>query len=560
MRSYVKIGISKTSVGMSGGLIALVSYGNENVVVNGNPQITWFYKAFVRYTHFSQEPVQIPMEGPTQLMLDAPILLKAKIPRSGDLLSDLVFRFTLPEIYSKAYIADGQLQRTPQEFAWIRQVGVRIIDRVTFTIGGTKVQEFTGDWIAARALLDQSQSEYQKWRVMVGDVPELFDPANGIYADPSGEYPNVVQWPTQSVQTNAPSIPGRVIRVPLGLWFSDSIANSLPLVSLQQHIPEIQIQLKSIRELYTILDPQGIRLRYGVQSQPYLETDQYTQIWKRSLYGDLPATLNNHYKDAQDPTGAPRYFYTDFNAGIPTSDGWPLNAVLEGLFTFVTDSERQLFATKSLQYPVRQAQNFLYPGVVGRNRYELDVHNIATRIIWFARRSDAIPYRNDYLNLTNWMFANRRPYVIPANGTGYPSIPGLGRSGLLLPGLQRRILRNAALIANGTNMFQELDAQFFHEYVPYKYLKGDTIPDENFGKNQQNEMWPLHVYSFALKGSDAGQPSGTLNTSRINHLDLDVDVEPIPVDARYTYTLSVFVETINFLEISNGLGGLKFAL
>jgi hypothetical protein len=89
---------------MPGGLLSLVCYGNENVIVNGNPQVTWFYKSFLRYTHFSQEPIQIPLEGPGILQADAPILLKAKIPRQGDLLSDLVLRFTLPDVFSKAFI------------------------------------------------------------------------------------------------------------------------------------------------------------------------------------------------------------------------------------------------------------------------------------------------------------------------------------------------------------------------------------------------------------------------------------------------------------------------
>jgi hypothetical protein len=40
---------------------------------------------------------------------------------------------------------------------------------------------------------------------------------------------------------------------------------------------------------------------------------------------------------------------------------------------------------------------------------------------------------------------------------------------------------------------------------------------------------------------------------------MDVDVEPIPFLANYTYELQVFVETLNFLEISSGMGGLKFA-
>jgi hypothetical protein len=547
---------------MSGGLITLVSFGNENAIVNGNPQITWFYKAFVRYSHFSQEPIQIPLNGPSQLLMDSPILLKAQIPRSGDLLSDLTLRCTVPDIFSKAYIeydlsGNPVLQRTPQQFQWIRQLGARMIDRVTFTIGGQKIQEFTGDWIAARAVLDLDQSQYQKWRVMVGDVPELFDPASGIYADPSGAYPNVVAWNNQT-QTNAPSIPGRILRIPLGLWFSDYIANSLPLVALQQHTPEIQIQMRPIRDLYTILDPSGVRLRYGYRSLPYLPSDQYTQVWNPALYGPLPETLNNLYGSYEDPTGTMRNFLTDINTTVPNSDGWPLNITLEGVYTFVTDAERQVFATQSLRYNIRQMQAFTFPGVTGRARYELDVHNIASRIIWWARRSDAIPNRNDYINLTNWIYAHQRPYVIPLSG--YPAIPGVGRSGLTLPGLQRRILRNATLLANGTNLFNEEDANYFNQYVPYKYLKGYTIPYENFGLATQNEMWPMHVYSFALNSSDAEQPSGTLNTSRVNYLELDVDVEPIPVGAFYTYNLHVVVETLNFLEIASGMGGLKFAL
>ncbi len=547
---------------MSGGLITLVSFGNENAIVNGNPQITWFYKAFVRYSHFSQEPIQIPLNGPSQLLMDSPILLKAQIPRSGDLLSDLVLRCTIPDIFSKAYIeydlsGNPILQRTPQQFQWIRQLGARMIDRVTFTIGGQKIQEFTGDWIAARAVLDLDQSQYQKWRVMVGDVPELFDPASGIYADPAGGYPNVVAWQGQT-QTNAPSIPGRVLRIPLGLWFSDYIANSLPLVALQNHTPEIQIQMRPIRDLYTILDPSGVRLRYGFRSLPYLPSDQYTQIWNPTLYGPLPETLNNLYGSYEDPTGTMRNFLTDINTTIPNSDGWPLNITLEGVYTFLTDAERQVFATQSLRYNIRQMQAFTFPGVTGRARYELDVHNIASRIIWWSRRSDAIPYRNDYANLTNWIYAHQRPYVIPVSG--YPAIPGVGRSGLTLPGLQRRILRNATLLANGTNLFNEEDANYFSQYVPYKYLKGYTIPYENFGLATQNEMWPMHVYSFALNSSDADQPSGTLNTSRVNYLELDVDVEPIPVGAFYTYNLYAVVETLNFLEIASGMGGLKFAL
>jgi hypothetical protein len=546
---------------MSGGLISLVCFGNENVILNGNPQMTYFYKAFSKHTHFSLEPKEIPLNGPQQLAFDAPILMKVQLPRDGDLLADLVLRVDLPEIYSKAYLdQSGELTRTPQQFKWVRQVGVRMIERITFLVGGSKIQEFTGDWIATRALLDKTDTEYNKWRVMVGDIPELFDPENGIYRDEvNGGYPNVVAWTTQATQTNAPSIPARRLRIPLGLWFSDAIEYALPIVALQNHFAEVQIQFRSIRDLYTIRDPSGVRVKYGYQLGPYLPTDQYTGVWNPDLLGRLPVTLNNNYMSFSDPSGSMRYFLTDISGSIPLSDSWPLNASLEATWVFLTDSERKVFATRSLQYLVRQVQLFRFPGTIGKIREEIDVHNIATRAIWFARRSDALKYRNDYTNLTNWIFTSDRPYILPL--AGYPSLPtGYGRSGLQISGIQRRILRGATFIANGTNLFDTQDAQYFNEYVPYKYLAGNAAPTDNFGLNSQNEMWPLHVLSFALNGSDSRQPSGTLNTSRIDKLQFEVDVEPIPIGALYTYDVDLYMETYNFLEISSGLGGLKFAL
>jgi hypothetical protein len=290
-----------------------------------------------------------------------------------------------------------------------------------------------------------------------------------------------------------------------------------------------------------------------------LPTDQYTGVWNPALLGPLPPTLNNLYSEYTDSTGAPRYFYTDISGAIPFSDGWPLNPRLEGTYVFLTDAERKVFATRTLSYLVRQVQLFTFPGVVGKLREEVDVHNMVSRAVWFARRSDAIQYRNDYTNLTNWMFKSglNRPYILPL--TGYPSVSGLGRSGLQIQGVQRRILRSGAFIANGTYLFDTQDSAYFNEYMPWKYLKGDSAPFENLGLATQYEMWPIHVYSFALEGSNPKQPSGTLNSSRINKLQIELDVEPIPVGANYTYTIQLFMESYNFLEISSGMGGLKFA-
>jgi hypothetical protein len=266
-----------------------------------------------------------------------------------------------------------------------------------------------------------------------------------------------------------------------------------------------------------------------------------------------------------------RHFLTDFGSGvsnnIPNNDGWPLNATLEATYTFVSPQERNTFAKQKLRYNVRQVQNYIFSGIVTRNSYRLDVHNIATRVVYFARRSDAIPYRNQHTNLTNWIHSQSalRPFATPS--TGYPQFVKsgtrtiqIGRSGLNIPGLRRQIIRNVYLLANGQQLFEPQDPDYFTAYVPSKYLKGNAMPFQDFSLATQSEMWPIHTYSFALQGSDPDQPTGTLNTSRINRLEIDIDVEDIPILANYTYELQVFVETLNFLEITAGMGGLKFAL
>jgi len=556
---------------MPGGLLALVCYGNENVLVNGNPQMTNFYKIFQRYTHFSQEPIQISLDGPDLLKMDANITLRAKIPRNADLLSDLTLRLTIPDIYSKAYINNSQTLQRLYEFAWIKQLGARMIQSITCTVGGQVIQEFTGEWIATRAFLDLDSDIYYKWSSMVGNTADYFDPANGLYADPNlvgtgNAYPNVVAWRGAPGQNNSPSIPGRVLRIPLGLWFSDYIGNSLPLVALQYHEVEIAIVMAPIRNLYTILDPSGVRLRPGIRSLPYEPTDQYNTTYNPALFGPLPTSLNNLYGQYTDLSGSMRYFLTDISGAIPAFDGWPLNATLEGLYTYVQAEEQRMFTSKTLRYNVRQAQNFIISGVNTRNTYRLDVHNISTRVVFYARRSDAIPYRNQPTNLTNWInpLGVYRPYVVPLSGQPNTAIfngnlISLGRSGINLPGLNRDIIRAAFLTANGTALFDSQDARYFSEFVPYKNLNGDAMPFYDYGLMAQGELSPLLTYSFALNGSEIEQPTGTLNISRIDRLDIDVDVAPIPVGANYTYELQIYVEILNFLEISSGLGGIKFA-
>lgn len=532
---------------MPGGLLPLVAYGNLNRNISGNPQTTYFYKAFLRHTHFSTENITVPLDGPNELAPDTSIQLRAKIPRHGDLLSDIYLTFTLPAIYNKRWT-----NRVSHQFAWVRQVGLRMIDRIGLYIGGTKVQEYSSDWLATKFQLDQTTDGFDKFSGLIGDTTTMYAPASGAYADPQGGYPDVYPYPGASPQLNAPSIPSREVSVPLGFFFSDSPGLALPLVGLQYHDVEVQITLRPIRELYTITDPNGVRVRYGYRLESAEGTSIYANTWL-PIYGPLPESLNNNYVEYYDISGSPRFFYTDTGYSVPTSDNMPINPRLQCTYVYLTQNERTMFASKRLTYLVRQVQEFQFPNMLSRKLLQLDAHGLVTRIAWFARRSDWY-FRNDYTNLTNWKYTDptKRPYLRATGQTG--------TSGVLIPGTQRFILRTGRILCGGNEIFEEKKANFFSEIVPFRLCQGDGNPFMLNGLMIENALYPIYLYSFALHSSSANQPSGSLNTSRIARFELDVDVEPLPPDANYAYNFSVYVESLNFLEIGSGMGGMKFSI
>ena len=532
---------------MPGGLLPLVAYGNMNRLVNGNPQMTYFYKVFMRHTHFSQESISVALDGPNELTLDAPIQLRSKIPRHGDLLTDMYLTIQLPAIYNKLIP-----NRVSHEFAWVRQIGLRMIDRVGLYIGGTKVQEYGSDWLAIKYQLDQSLDGFEKWSNMIGDVPEMFAPAGGAYADPAGGYPNVVPFPGIATQLNAPSIPARELNVPLGFFFGDSPGLALPLIGLQYHDVEVQIRMRPLREIYTISDVSGNRVRNGFQLSSAQGTNIYANSWLPQ-YGALPQSLNNNYTETYDPQASPQNFYTDIGYSVPSAEGFPMNARLQCTYTYLTEDERKLFSTKRLEYLVRQVQEFQIQNILSRQQFELDAHSLVTRIAWFARRSDWF-YRNDYTNLTNWKSTDPRlrPYVRAPQTTS--------TSGALIAGTQRDIILSARIMCGGNEIFEEKNANYFTDIVPFRMCSGNGYPYLLNGVTTPISLTPLFVYSFALHSSSANQPSGTINTSKVSLFQLEVNPAPLPPDANYAYNISVYVESLNFLEIASGMGGMRFAI
>jgi hypothetical protein len=523
-----------------GGLYILVAYGSQNVILSGNPDFTYFYMVLKKYSHFSFESITIPLEGPQELFFNQPIQLRAKIKRVGDLISDLYFTFTLPDIYSKYFNANlegPRKNRSQYEFQWVRYIGAQIIQDTSFYIGGSLVQQFDSDYIISTAFTDQDETQYNKWQELVGDVPEIYDPANGQYSGAvtngnkrePGYYPSVFEDPDPNVkiQNNFPSIPSRDITVPLGFWFSQSPGLALPLLSLQYHECEVQLTLRPIQDLYTILDQNGYRVRpentvSGSIDQQRRGNVSYTSNTEDGMYI--------------------RNYLTDFGYTAPALNTWPLNPRLQATHIYLTEEERRTFAVKPLNYIIRQVTRYNFPDVNSRQFVELFTHNPVPRLIIIPRRSDSIKYLNNWVNYTNWWRYPLAPFL-PASSS--QSVIG-GYSGLNSPAMQKDIIRQIRIVCDGNEIQEIKPLQYFRELSSWKYATG-VFPHG------------LAIYSFALDTSKWIKPSGTLNTSRVKKFQLDVDIWPLAQDTKFLIEYDVYVESLNFLVIEGGMGGMKYA-
>ena len=513
-----------------GGILALVAYGSQNVLLSGNPQMTYFYKAFKRYSHFSMESITIPLEGPNELSYDQPVQLRAKIPRYGDLLSDMIFTFTIPDIYSK-YILPAPPGRISQlEFQWVRYLGAAIIQNAAMFVGGQKIQEFDGAYLLSRALLDVDQDAFLKWKYLVGDTPELTDPANGAYAGGTSHngYPTVINDTSRTVQINRPSIVGRNIHVPLSFWFTESSSLALPLIGLQYHECEIQLTLNPISQLYTVLDASGYRV----------SPDFIMNATAEQIQNNTP-----NYSSATTPNAQIRNFFTDIGYTVPALNSWFINPILQATFIYLPKEEQQIFASRPLSYMIPQVVRYPFPGQYTRQVLDLQTHNPIMRLIFITRRSDATS-RNDFANFTNWYTYPYAPFSPTPNATSFQTQSST--SGILIPNAQLDIIRNLRLLCNGMEIQEQKPVDYFTRISTYRYARGigqDGLP----------------LYSFQLAQSPT-QASGSINASRIRNFQVDLDVFPLPPDTTYTYDVTVYAENINWFEVVSGMGGLKYAL
>ena len=441
-----------------------------------------------------------------------------------------------------------------------------MINYVAVTINGSEIVRHTGEWMKLYSHLKFDANKKKTLNELVGNTPELYDPANAF--DRINQYPHSI---SRSTALAAPSIPGRVLTIPLHFWFCETIGNALPLIALQHSEVQIVVDLKNMHQLFTVRDVRESSATFGKRIAPPLTTDSFSMSHFLS-----PPT----YANSTVPVN-------------PTLVSWNMQPFIEATFIFVSDAEMAHIASSDhsfmlTQIDIREAHGQHGPS----NDLDLIMRNLCTRVIWVAQRNDRMTY-NDYDNYTNW----DNPIEPPLKNAGLSMTPWYSSGIQEQTGVSSRdILVESAIIIDGKERFSTKQSEFFKHIQNYRHHTGTTI----------TEMPGIYTYSFALD-HDKGQPSGHINGSQFNKTMLrNTYVEPPlgsylgvsappnevcilksninhpnpptvnPADYKasevvhiirkteantlaYTFQVRAFVESYNFLRVMGGIANVVFS-
>lgn len=472
----------------------LVGKGAQDQLVVGNPSFTHFKAMYKRHSDFAMEHFRLNFRSKNMsLPQSGSLTLIAKVERYAQLLHDCYLSITLPDIYSPVVPITQPHDILPEdataigyEFEWIKNIGYNMINYIAVTINGSEIVRHTGEWMKIYSHLKFNANKKKTLNELVGNVPELYDPANAY--DRLNQYPHAI---SRVDALAAPSIQGRVLTIPLHFWFCEMIGNALPLIALQHSEVQIVVDLKNIYQLFTIRDVRESSPTFGKRIAPPITVDQFHMSHFLS-----PPTF-------ADPTVAVN----------PDLRSWNMNPFIEANFIFVTDAELAHIASTDHSFMLTQIDIREAHGQHGAsNDLDLIMRNLCTRVVWITQRSDRTEH-NDYDNYTNW----ENPNEPPLKDSAIPMTPWYSSGVQEQTGITTRdALLESTLVIDGKDRFSTKQNEFFKHIQNYRHHEGTTI----------SELPGIYTYSFALE-HDKGQPSGHINGSQFNKTILrNTYVEP----------------------------------
>lgn len=554
---------------MAGGLLNIISEGNNNVILTGTPTKTFFKVKYSKYTNFGLQKFRLDYEGSRDLRLMDESVFKFKVKRFADLLMDTYLVVTLPNIYSPIYHPTNDTGNAwaPYDFRWIRNIGTYMIKEVAITCGSMTIQKYDGEYIAAMVERDFSNEKKDLFNEMTGNVDEIVNPAAALGR--SNCYP--AAYYQEDMKGAEPSIRGRSLYIPINTWFTLDSRCAFPLVCLQYNELEITVTLRSIQELFQIRD-----VFDSVNSYPYIQPDFNRDELQMYRYLQTPPSMFLDADNYENRTSV-----------------WNADVHLLCTYCFLSKDEAQVFASTEQLYLVKDVFRYNFDNVTGSKRLKLiSSKGLVSSWMFYLQRND-VNLRNEWSNFSNWPYVNppndiaKAPkeilsqYSALASNLGITYGPQMNpnerNTGLYVSGVynaenEKHILQTMGILLNGEYR-ENTQTRGIYDYVE-KYTRTKGFAKEG-----------LYCYNFCLSTSPFEyQPSGAINMSKFDNIELEITThvpkfdidssyniicdengEPIGVNKQnwrlfeYNYNLVLFEERYNILSFVGGNCGLLYA-
>jgi hypothetical protein len=559
---------------MPGGLMNLVSSGQQNILLFSNPSKTLFKATYKKITNFGLQKFRLDYEGTPELNLTAESTFTFKVKRYADLLMDCYICITLPNIWSPL-MPPQEYQNNddtkfysnwaPYEFQWIKNLGAQIISKITINCGNQQLQQYSGQYILASAQRDFNSQKLALFNEMIGNIPELNDPAN---SEPRvNSYPNAFY--TDSPAGAQPSIMGRTLYIPLGAWFNLSTYQAFPLVSLQYNELWINVTFRPINEWFTIRDVMDYTNNFPVVAPNF---NQYYMQFYRFLQTPPDEILGP-------------------NSYVDTRTNWFADINLNCTYCFLSDDESTIFAKNEQKYLFKQVYEQTFYNVTGQNKVNLDSLGMVISWMFYFQRSD-VNLRNQWSNYTNWPYEYMPQDITEAPTAGNVPNPDPMGPPLLGPGLEPNGTLSGLYTTGVYNpqnlkfilqaMGIQLDGQYRENILPsgvYNFI-------EKYVRTAGFAPPGLYCYNFCLNTDPfVLQPSGAMNMSRFTNVQLEFTTISPPADPyaqvlticdpatgdliginkptwriyEYNYNLYLMEERVNMVIFVGGNAGLLYA-
>jgi len=482
------------------GLLILVSVGKENIYLSAQPEITFFKIAYKRHSNFSIEPT--PQYFKT--IPDFGLKCTVNVAKNADLMGQTYLYIELP----------GILSNNQKKFAWVKKIGLVLINFIEIEIGGTIIDRHYGDWINIWNEILTGNGHRESYDKIIGNVKELY------------EYSN-------NKQTYK-------LYIPLSFWFCLDTGLSLPLVALLHHDIKINVEFNDIEKCFNvspnhyiqvtnnfcILEPGEFFIQEYQNEKNIGQFIYFDELEQKIFYNKIKGKFkvpNNDNDNNLKIIGQKTNFdiFIKSNTIVVKDDNIFITkpSIIKSYllinYIYLDNFERYNFLNNSHQYLIPVIQNIPQQIISSINSiYKVPFINPIKLIVWRAVLLSNIEI-NDFFNYSSYQIKNEKEYLI---------------------------LNNSLLINSIKRM--ELESNQYYTNIQIYQSK---IMNKQFG---------LYYYSFCLNPIEIN-PSGTMNFSKIDDSYLQFKMNPI-VNYQNPVQVKCYGIQYNIFRISNGLGGIGF--